>query len=544
MAFLRVRDTKSGKYHYQVEAYWDKEKQQPRKREIYLGKENPKTGEVSPVRHLSLSTSLDRVRDYGAVAVCRFLAEQHGILPALHEAFSEEFAESVFLMAAFLVSEMMPLSYFEKWADGVKHEYTGKKSDWTSKGVSGILQELGTESGKRLDFLGKLVDLNRESFTTALIDITSISTYSKLDGWAAFGHNRDGESLAQVNVQLTVLEPCGLPVALRMVEGSISDVSTLTNAILLLKSLDIEGIESVLDRGFFSKANLEELARANIKITIPVPANNLVYQNALKTRGKELRRAKNTFSDGEDLIRHISFDNDDLGRKYRFHLYLNETRQVDENNHLYSQLEKAESDFKDKAPKSKREAFARLGKILPKTRMLFLKVVPGENGDWRLERRAKALARQEKKSGHMLLLTENRTKSGMEMLEGYRSRDSVEKLIDNLKNALELDRLRNHSYEASEGKLFVALVAMMLHSALQQGLAPSGKELKRRLTPREVLLDLRRIKIIPLPDGAEMISEVSKRQRYALNLLGIPAEIFLSKKPSGKKNQFRLNPLN
>jgi len=32
-----------------------------------------------------------------------------------------------------------------------------------------------------------------------------------------------------------------------------------------------------------------------------------------------------------------------------------------------------------------------------------------------------------------------------------------------------------------------------------------------------------------------MISEVSKRQRYALNLLGIPAEIFLSKKPSGKK---------
>ena len=167
--------------------------------------------------------------------------------------------------------------------------------------------------------------------------------------------------------------------------------------------------------------------------------------------------------------------------------------------------------------------------------MLFLKVVPGENGDWRLERRAKALARQEKKSGHMLLLTENRTKSGMEMLEGYRSRDSVEKLIDNLKNALELDRLRNHSYEASEGKLFVALVAMMLHSALQQGLAPSGKELKRRLTPREVLLDLRRIKIIPLPDGAEMISEVSKRQRYALNLLGIPAEIFLSKKPSGKK---------
>lgn len=534
MSFLRVRETKSGKYHYRIDAFWDKEKQQPRKREIYLGKENPITGEVAPVRSLSMSTSLDRVRDYGAVAACRFIAEQQGVLPALRDAFDEGLAESVFLLAVFLVSEMMPLSYFEKWAEGVRHEYTGKKSDWTSKGVSGILHVLGVEEGKRLDFLEKLVDLNSGSFTTALVDITSISTYSKLDGWAAFGHNRDGESLPQVNVQLIVLEPCGLPAVLRMVEGSVSDVSTLCNAILLLKSLGVGEIDSILDRGFFSKANLEKLSDAGIGITIPVPSDNLVYQKALRTYGKQLRRARDTFSDGEDLIRHISFESNEFGRTYRFHIYLNETRQVDENNLLYSQLEKAESDFREKAPRSRREAFARLGKMLPKTRMRFFRIVPGEDGGWHLERKTKALARQEKKSGHMLILTDNRTKSGMEMLESYRSRDSVEKLFDNLKNALELDRLRNHSSEASEGKLFVALIAMMLHSAIQHRLAPSEKELRRRLTPREVLLDLRRIKIVPLPDGADMISEVSKRQRYALNLLEIPAEVFLSKKPSGK----------
>ena len=57
MAFLRVRETKSGKYHYQVEAFWDKEKKQPRKKEIYLGKENPTTGKVAPVRQLSLNSA-------------------------------------------------------------------------------------------------------------------------------------------------------------------------------------------------------------------------------------------------------------------------------------------------------------------------------------------------------------------------------------------------------------------------------------------------------------------------------------------------------
>jgi len=535
MAFLRVRETKSGKYHYQVEAFWDKEKQQPRKREIYLGKENLKTGKVAPVRQLSLSMSLDHVRDYGPVAVCRFLAEEQGILPALREAFEDDQAESIFLLSVYLISEMMPLSYFEKWVDGVSHEYIGNKSDWTSTGVSGILHELGAQSGKRLDFLEELVDRNKESFSTALIDITSISTYSKLDGWAAFGHNRDGDCLPQVNVQLIMLEPCGLPVALRMVEGSIPDVSTLSNAILLLKSFDINEIDSVLDRGFFSKNNLQELSSAGIKVTIPVPSNNLVYHKAVKTYAKKLRNAKNTFSDGRDLIRHIAFDNAELGRKYRFHLYLNETRQLDENNLLYIRLEKAEANFRDKPPKSKPEAMARIRNMLPKTKMQFLKLLPSADGTWQLERKANALARQEKKSGHMLILTDNQTKSGLEVLESYRSRDSIEKLFDNLKNALELDRLRNHSAETSEGKLFVALVAMMLHSTFQRRLAPSGKELRRRLTPREVLLDLRKIKILPLHDGAKIISEVPKRNRYALKLLGIPEEIFLSKNPSGKK---------
>ena len=458
MAFLRVRETKSGKYHYQVEAYWDKEKQQPRKKEIYLGKENPKTGKVTPVRQLPLSMSLNNVRDYGPVAVCRYLAGGIGILSSLRESFDENMAESIFLLAFFLVSEMMPLSYFEKWVDGIKHEYKGNKSSWTSTGVSGILQELGTQSSNRLDFLGMFTDMVYP-FSTALIDITSISTYSKVDGWAAFGYNRDGELLPQVNVQLVMLQPCGLPVALRMIEGSISDVSTLENAIHLLRSFGIKGIDSVMDRGLFSKSNLDKLSNAGIKVTIPVPSNNLVYQKAIKTYGKKLRSAKNTFSDGQDLIRHIAFNNSDLGREYRFHLYLNESRQLDENNQLYIRLEKAEADFKNKAPRSKQEAIRRLRKMLPKTQIQFLKLVLSTGGTWQLERKASALARQEKKGGYMLLLTGNQTNSGQEALENYRSRDSIEKLFDNLKNALELNRLRNHSAEAIEGKLFVALVS-------------------------------------------------------------------------------------
>jgi len=535
MSYVHIKKTKSGNYHYRVESYWDKKLQQPRQHSVYIGKEDPATGEVKPIHDRLRPPIPDRVLDYGHVTVCRFLAERQGILSALRNVFDADTAELVFLLAVFLIAEELPIYIFERWIEGVKHEFNGKKSAWTSKGISELLKRLGENNGARLRFQKEVATNNREAGCTALIDATSISTYSTLDGWAAWGHNRDGESLPQVNLQLASLEPGGFPVALRIIEGSIPDVSTLLNAIKLLQSLDIKAPRVVVDRGYFSKANLERLAQAGAKVLIPVPSHNSLCTNALKIYGKSIKKASNAFTDNDDTFYHFAFDTEHAGQKYRAHLYLNQSRQVAETGRFLAQIERVERDFVAEPPHSKKEAFARLAELLPKSKIRLLRVVGEPDGTWRIERKAKAIARQLNRLGYILIITDDFGLSGLEVLSTYRSRDAVEKLFDNLKNALELDRLRVHSAETAEGKLFVVLISMMLHSLLQKSLAASKQELGRRVCPREALVDFRRIKFLSLPNGASIFSELCKRQRIILRLLGVPESILTSEPPSGKK---------
>ena len=139
-----------------------------------------------------------------------------------------------------------------------------------------------------------------------------------------------------------------------------------------------------------------------------------------------------------------------------------------------------------------------------------------EDGTFNLRRRAGAIARHLNTLGYMLLLTDEMQRQPREVLEDYRSSDAVEKLINNFKNALNDDRVRVHSSEAAEGKLFLLLVTLHLHSIIQGKLAASRSQLGRRITPREAMLELRRIKSVSYANGAVLISEVAKRQRATL----------------------------
>ena len=188
MSYQIKKKTQHGTYVYQVESYWDKEKRQPRQRSKYIGKEDSKTGNVKPVHKGKLEAkSISRVLDYGHITLCREIAKACGLTTALEKAFDLDVVETLFLMAVFLITEQMPLCAFESWAEGVYDNYTGRKQLWTSKGLSGLLQELGSNAQARLKFSKEFIQLNKGDMTGVLLDISSTSTYSGLDGFASWG---------------------------------------------------------------------------------------------------------------------------------------------------------------------------------------------------------------------------------------------------------------------------------------------------------------------------------------------------------------------
>jgi transposase len=285
---------------------------------------------------------------------------------------------------------------------------------------------------------------------------------------------------------------------------------------------------AVLDRGYFSAANLKLLAEHGCKALIPVPGNNALFRDARRQYGKRVRMAENAFTVSGDTMYGIAFDAQFEGRGYQAFFYYNASRKADEEHRFYRLIEKAERAFEEEKPMKRKDAVALLYNSLPPAKAKFLKIELAASGHWRITRKPKAIARHLNGLGFMLLLSDAEYAMPSDALDDYRSRDAVEKLIDNMKNALNDDRLRIHSSAAADGKLFLMLVAMTLHSAMQRSLAPSAKSRGRRISPREALLALRRIKSSPCGNGTILVAEIARREREIIRLLGVPLTVFAS----------------
>ena len=107
-----------------------------------------------------------------------------------------------------------------------------------------------------------------------------------------------------------------------------------------------------------------------------------------------------------------------------------------------------------------------------------------------------------------------------ECLSLYRAKDAVEKAFDNMKNELDMKRLRIHSETSMHGKTFIAFIGLILQSWLDKQM--KEKMMYKKFTQEEVISELKRLKIIELTKGKKILTEVSKTQAYLLREFGVP----------------------
>ena len=88
------------------------------------------------------------------------------------------------------------------------------------------------------------------------------------------GHNRDKEKLPQLNLAMLFGQKSALPVYYHRVPGNISDVSTLRNLVLTFKALEVKRLHYVMDKGFYSRKNVDALAENRDRFTLSVPLSN------------------------------------------------------------------------------------------------------------------------------------------------------------------------------------------------------------------------------------------------------------------------------
>jgi transposase len=99
----------------------------------------------------------------------------------------------------------------------------------------------------------------------------------------------------------------------------------------------------------------------------------------------------------------------------------------------------------------------------------------------------------------------------------------VEKCFDDLKNQLDMKRLRIHSSASMDGRLFVQFIALIFMSALRKKMRNTG--LIEKYTTRELLLEMETLtKVRYSGKYGHILTEVTKPQRHILESLGINLE--------------------
>jgi len=132
--------------------------------------------------------------------------------------------------------------------------------------LSGMLSSLPED--KSISVMKRLTE-KREY---VLMDSTAIFSRSDNVSFLELGHNSKEIHIPQINVMMLFSAIMTMPTFIRILPGSIGDVSAMA------KTIDMAGVEKcfiVADKGFFSADNVNKLKKQNRSYIIP-PEEELI----------------------------------------------------------------------------------------------------------------------------------------------------------------------------------------------------------------------------------------------------------------------------
>jgi hypothetical protein len=188
----------------------------------------------------------------GPMIVFGGITSRYGIDKALAKAFGDNDARDILSLAWYLACEGNALGNADAWLCRFENP-AGRPIH--SREITAILDRMN-QDGIMTFYKEWLSRAGQAARGKVLYDLTSISWYGHGLDMAAWGHNRDEESLPQINFALLCARDTAMPLFAWPLEGSISDVRTLRNTLELLDKLGYKPDCLMMDRGFASMDNI------------------------------------------------------------------------------------------------------------------------------------------------------------------------------------------------------------------------------------------------------------------------------------------------
>lgn len=498
MSYFVEKKVANSIYIYEVTSYWDKKKKQPRQKRKYLGKKDPQTGELIKEKREKVPKLS---KDYGHIYLLQKVAEQCGLIQTLKEGFPKDFS-TLLALAIFEISDGVPLYLFPYW---VEANFITLVKSIDSKKLSRFMAKIGKMESSRSEFL-KLWFKKQGQINSLCFDITSISSYIQDVEYIEWGYNRDDEKLPQINLGILSIFETKMPVFYQIYHGSIKDVSTLYNILKQIDLFKLTDILLILDRGFYSASNLNEMATKSLKFIIPLPKSNNLFFNLLKENQKKLFSYRNAFEVNGKILFHIQESVTIKNELLEAHLYFDQERYSEQSLRLVTKIIGLEKSVIEKKFERKSEILQHL-----KSTSKFFQISRSKSKHLQITRKPRIISEYVKRFGVTIMLTSRFQLTPETILKLYRKKDHVEKIFDTLKNEFDGNRLRSHSKETLDGRLFTKFIALILHSALENTL--KNNESLRQYSIIELMYELKKLKVVEMSDKTLYLTEMTALQK-------------------------------
>ena len=301
--------------------------------------------------------------------------------------------------------------------------------------------------------------------------------------------------------------------------GSIVDISQLRLMLNKAQGYGYKKVGFILDRGYFSKQNIEHMDKCGYSFIIMVKGmSDLVSELILSNKGS-FENKRSCDMDGFGVY----------GKTVKGRLY--ESDQKERYFHIYHSISKEASErirFEDKLKTMKTYMMAHrdeeftFGSMYKK---YFYLHYDKENKIFLLpEENTQATERELDLCGYFVIITSDKM-TAKEALHIYKSRDMSEKAFRGDKTYLGDKSLRVHSTESTSTKIFIEFVAMIIRNKMYTCLVDEMKRLNKKpnyMTVPAAIKELEKIELTRQADNVYRLDHaVTKTQKNILNAFGL-----------------------
>lgn len=472
----------------------------------------------------------------GAYIVLRKLIEEYHIPDMLKNYFdSKEVELFLDLMTYSIITENNAGQYYPDY--GFNHPlFSSGMKIYSDSKISSFLSEITQD--QRVGFLN---EWNEKRDHREKIYISYDSTNKNCQAgdirMVEYGHAKDDKTLPIINYSIAYDTINREPLFYEEYAGSIVDISQLQYMLEKAKGYGYKKVGFILDRGYFSRDNIEYMDKCNYDFIIMVKGMApLVNELVLENKGRfENDRDCNIRKYGVygTTVKRKLYISDEKDRY--FHIYYNDSKKAAEHEAIEVKIEKMAEFLK-----------SREGKVYePSDRLkdYFESFISEKDGVFLFAREKKEVIEREiDLCGYFCIVTSQKM-TAKEALELYKSRDASEKLFRGDKSYLGNKSMRVYTDESVSAKIFIEFVALIIRNRFYTLLKDENEKLESRQNYMTVPAAIRELEKIEMIRGMDKIYRmdhaITATQKTILGAFGINVS-YIKKQVNRISEQLRI----